>query len=176
MIRNKDSPDETDDLDHLKENFFIGLETDDYNQLDEFMASFQEAADISFKDIYYLIGDYYHKTEKDFHKKKEKMLKYLVKDVTLNKRFDSWADLALTQSETVLNDYLENGFNLSTEDQLSDFIRSTNIAVNLFRKSNEAMSKTSSTDQKFVIEYGSFLYQIHSYCSRQLKLVGEFID
>ncbi len=39
----------------------------------------------------------------------------------------------------------------------------------MFRKSLENLRKT---DRKIVIEYGLFLYQMHSYCSRQIKIVS----
>jgi len=41
----------------------------------------------------------------------------------------------------------------------------------LFRKSLENLRKT---DRKIIIEYGLFLYQMHSYCSRQIKIVTNF--
>jgi len=48
------------------------------------------------------------------------------------------------------------------------------IGINLFRKAIELIE----LDKKILIEYGSFMYQLHAYCSRQLKLdklVGHFI-
>ena len=97
----------------------------------------------------------------------------MIKDITLNfDRYDSWAALALLQSSIVLEEYLEKGFNLNTHDQLEDFFNYVYITINLFRKSTEL----NASDQKIWIEYGTFLYQIHSYCSRQLKLVSFYVN
>jgi hypothetical protein len=51
--------------------------------------------------------------------------------------------------------------------QLDKFIKTVYLSINLFRKAVEYWMY----EQKVWIEYGSFVYQIHSFCSRQLKLV-----
>ena len=44
-------------------------------------------------------------------------MKYFIKDLTINNtRFDSWAGLALSTSTNVMEEYLENGFNLRQKD------------------------------------------------------------
>ena len=61
-------------------------------------------------EIFYLLGDYNFKNEKDESKKFSKAgLVYFIQDLAFNEdRFDSWACLALTKSSCTLNDYLEN--------------------------------------------------------------------
>lgn len=56
--------------------------------------------------------------------------------------------------------------NLRTESDLAKFLESIHLSINLFRKSLEYIRQT---DQKFALEYGSFVYQLSSFCSRQLK-------
>ncbi len=46
------------------------------------------------------------------------------------------------------------------------YLRNVRIGINLFRKAIELIE----LDKKILIEYGSFMYQIHAFCSRQLKL------
>lgn len=58
---------------------------------------------------------------------------------------------------------------------LEAFQKTVNISINLFRKATEYYQY----DSIFWIEYGSFMYQMHSYCSRQLKLnklVNHFVS
>jgi calcineurin-binding protein cabin-1 len=115
-----------------------------------------------FDDIYYLLADYNFKITK----KDNLTTKYYIKDLILNRdRFDSWAALALTTSKQVLNS-LENGLvtlKCSLDGKL--FFDRVFIAINMFKRSIELRS----TDDTIWIEYGSYLYQIHSFCSRQLK-------
>jgi hypothetical protein len=42
-----------------------------------------------------------------------------------------------------------------------------NLSINLFRK---ALEYIRPTDEAFALEYGSFLYQLSAFCSRQLKM------
>lgn len=100
------------------------------------------------------------------------MCKYLIKDVTINQdRFDAWVELALIKSSQALEDYLEQGFNLNQMEHLENFNKTVYLSMNLFRKSTEYWAY----DQKLYMEYGSFLYQMHSYCSRQIKLVNRML-
>lgn len=167
---------EDETLVQLQENFLQGLETEQHEEVAELVKGLR-GCDVRseemgrFRDMYFMLGDYALKTEKDFERKKSLVLKFLSKDITLNsERYDSWAALALLQSSIVLEEYLERGFNLSDQGQVEDFLRQVYVTVNLFRCSTDLMPK----DQKIWVEYGSFLYQIHSYCSRQLKLVSVF--
>ena len=96
-------------------------------------------------------------------------MKYFIKDLTINNtRYDSWAGLALTTSTNIMEEYLENGFNLRQEDEVDDFLKKVQFSINLFRKATQYLRPSDSV---FYIEFGSFLYQIHSYCSRQIKIV-----
>ena len=103
-------------------------------------------------------------------------------------RFDAWAELALIKSALALDQYLEQvylqehyklkinirltsskkGFNINKMEQLETFNKTVYLPINLFRKAVEHYAY----EQTIWMEYGSFLYQIHSYCSRQLKLVN----
>lgn len=159
-----------DDLIALQNKFMNGLEAEDHAEIEGVIKSLRGGQDLGrFIDIFYMLGDFALKTEKDFERKKSLVMKYLIKDITVNnERYDSWAALALLQSSIVLEEYLEHGFNLGTEEHVDEFCRSVYVTINLFRYSTGLMPK----DQKIWVEYGSFLYQIHSYCSRQLKLVS----
>ncbi len=121
------------DLDLLSDRFFNCLETEDFDGIEDELTRLKVVggeAEQSFADIYYLVGDYYHKTEKDFEKKKAKMTRYLIKDITLNMdRFDAWSALALCQSETVVSEYLESGVNLIEREQLVKFLRLRNLIL-----------------------------------------------
>ena len=163
--------DDQGDLISLQDKFIAVFQTENYNELTALINSMKRESTDEFHDIYYLMADYTFKTEKDFSKKEATATKYYIKDVTYNSgHFDSWTALALTKQTVVLEEYLEKGFNLNTESQVEDFLKAVYITINLFRKAVEMMS--DANDHKLWIEYGAFLYQIHSYCSRQLKLVN----
>jgi hypothetical protein len=57
---------------------------------------------------------------------------------------------------------------LNTKEDLDNFIKNVNVSINLFRK---CIENKRTNDQTCLMEYGSFLYSMHSYCSRQIKLV-----
>jgi len=115
------------DLDLLTVRFFKCLETEEFDEIETELAGLKVAGrkgEEVFSDIYYLVGDFYYKMEKDFEKKKAKMTRFLVKDITVNAdRFDAWSALALCQSETVLGEYLGSGVNLTGREQLVEFLR-----------------------------------------------------
>ncbi|XP_055915859.1 calcineurin-binding protein cabin-1-like [Eupeodes corollae] len=106
--------------------------------------------------IYYLLADYYFKS-RDF----SKTLKYYPLDLACHPdRFDSWAGMALSKAskiETKLNGFLtiENpAFMNECEDTIRCFKQCTKL----------------NHEQVLVwIEYGSFAYTLHSFCSRDLK-------
>jgi hypothetical protein len=88
-------------------------------------------------------------------------------------RFDSWAALALIKSSVVIEKYLENGFYIKNISDCEEYERMLHMCINLFRKSIELRP----FNDKLWIEYGLYLYQMHSYCSRQLKInniIGSF--
>lgn len=106
--------------------------------------------------IYYLLADYYFKN-RDF----SKTLKYYMMDIVCNPtRFDSWAGISLskaTKIEGKLNSF--NGIELTTFlDETENTLRCFNQCV-----------KIKSDKPLIWIEYGSFAYAIHSFCSREVK-------
>lgn len=109
------------------------------------------------RTIYYLLADYYFKS-RDF----TKAIKYYVMDLTIEPtRFDSWAGISLSKAskcETMLN---------STEVlRPKEFIGEANNAIKCF----EQCLKLNECDAQLWVEYGSFAYNVHSYCSRSLKM------
>lgn len=56
---------------------------------------------------------------------------------------------------------------LKTDSDLNKFLESTYLSINLFCKSLEYLRPN---DQTFALEYGSYLYQLASFCSRQVKM------
>ncbi|XP_053960915.1 calcineurin-binding protein cabin-1-like isoform X1 [Anastrepha ludens] len=106
--------------------------------------------------IFYLLADYYFKN-RDF----SKAIKYYTLDLTISPtRFDSWAGMALSKAskiETRLNGLTPlNPNHVLAESE--DTIRCFEMCICLNRQQTLLW-----------IEYGSFTYTLHSYCSRQLK-------
>lgn len=118
------------------------------------------------------------------------VMNYLIKDLTINKnRTDAWTELALSTSAKILEDFPESvlydyffsklrliresfylkGKNINSKDELIELLNSIYVCINLFTKSVENISSSSGFTS--VIEFALFLYQMHSYCSRQVKLV-----
>jgi hypothetical protein len=60
--------------------------------------------------------------------------------------------------------------NLKQDFEVEEFLKKVYFSINLFRK---AIQYLRPDDRVIYIEYGSFLYQIHSYCSRQIKIVSK---
>ena len=56
--------------------------------------------------------------------------------------------------------------------ELGELLKLVDFCVNLFGKAIELLR---CDDHKIYIEYGAFVYQMHSYCSRQLKIVSIYI-
>ncbi|CAD6997869.1 unnamed protein product [Ceratitis capitata] len=112
------------------------------------------------RSIFYLLADYYFKN-RDF----SKAIKYYTLDLTISPtRFDSWAGMALSKAskiETRLNALTPlNPNNVLAESE--DTIRCFEMCICLNRQQTLLW-----------IEYGSFTYTLHSYCSRQLKNAAE---
>ncbi|XP_055643034.1 calcineurin-binding protein cabin-1-like isoform X2 [Toxorhynchites rutilus septentrionalis] len=110
----------------------------------------------SISSIYYLLADYYFKC-RDF----TKAIKYYVMDLAIEPiRFDSWAGISLSKAskcETTLN---------STETiRFETFIRETKSTMRCF----EQCIMLNELHLQLWVEYGSFAYNVHSYCSRALK-------
>lgn len=106
--------------------------------------------------IYYLLADYYFKS-RDF----SKTLKYYPLDLACHPdRFDSWAGMALSKAskiETKLNGFL-------TID-IPAFMNESEDTIRCFKQ----CTKLNHEQVLVWIEYGSFAYTLHSFCSRDLK-------
>ncbi|CAG9860246.1 unnamed protein product [Phyllotreta striolata] len=113
------------------------------------------------KSIYYLIGDFYFK-QREFNK----CIKYFQLDLCINPgRLDSWACLGLSyaaQLDTKLN-HCEKFKNEM------EFLEKAKYATICFKKSLEICPDPLM----LWIEYGTFQYTAHSYCSRILKYESE---
>ncbi|XP_055599565.1 calcineurin-binding protein cabin-1-like isoform X2 [Uranotaenia lowii] len=108
------------------------------------------------RPIYYLLADYYFKS-RDFGK----AIHYYVMDLTIEStRFDSWAGVALSKAskcETTLN---------STEIfSANEFLYEANNSMKCF----EQCLMINENDPQLWVEYGSFVYNVHSFCARFLN-------
>ncbi|CAH2095594.1 unnamed protein product [Euphydryas editha] len=116
------------------------------------------------KDIYFLLGDYYFKNEKY-----KMSIKYNTYDVLINNdRFISWAQIALAKAA-----------NLATALKLykvfkneKEFLNPAKSAIRCYKRSLELNTKSSVMWS----EYGSFVYIVHSFCSRLLKQDSESLS
>ena len=141
---------------------FQQQEIKDIDSLLDKLKSLVSVPDESQRDIYYLLADFNFKNQKPASLASG----YFIKDLIINdNRFDSWTALALITSSDLLEDYLEEGIHLKHLPDADKFISMAHFSINLFKKSIEL----GSNDSKILVEYGSFLYQIHSYCSREIK-------
>lgn len=109
------------------------------------------------KAIYYLLGDYYFKQNEVVTS-----IKYFLLDLCLNPlRIDTWACLALgmgSQLESKLN-HCER---FKSENEFLDKAKSAQIC---FRQALQLAGDHIT----LWIEFGSFEYMVHSFCSRILK-------
>lgn len=106
--------------------------------------------------IYYLLADYYFKN-RDF----SKTLKYYMLDIVCNPtRFDSWAGISLSKATKI-----EGKLNSFNGIELTNFLDETENTLRCF---NQCV-KIKSNKPLIWIEYGSFAYAIHSFCSREVK-------
>lgn len=116
------------------------------------------------KDIYYLLADYYFKKEDSV-----KSLKYNIYDVIVNNdRFDSWAAMALTRA-TNLGTRLDSCENFKND---MDYLDKANSAQRCFKRALEL----DPANAMLWIEYGTFVYSVHSFCSRLLKQASESLS
>ncbi|KAJ8947583.1 hypothetical protein NQ318_010095 [Aromia moschata] len=111
--------------------------------------------------IYYLIGDFHFK-QREFGR----CIKYFQMDLCINPhRLDSWACLGLSytaQLDSKLN-YCEK---FKTETEFLDKAKYASICF-------ERALSISPDPLMLWIEYGTFQYTVHSYCSRILKYESE---
>lgn len=109
------------------------------------------------KDIFYLMADFNFK-----NKTWSKAIRYYLLDLCNNlDRFDSWAAMALargSQIETKLN-------SCESIKNEADIIRRAHMTGRCYKHS----LKISPENTTLLIEYGTFTYSIHSFCSRLLK-------
>ncbi|KAF4526739.1 hypothetical protein B566_EDAN015309 [Ephemera danica] len=108
------------------------------------------------RDINYLLGDYYFKNS-DL----QKAIQYYLLDVCHNPdRLDSWAGMALargSQLETQLN-------SCEAIDEV-EYLKQASAAQRCYKRTLEL----DNFHGLIWIEFGSFVYMIHSFCSRLLK-------
>ncbi|GAB0096771.1 calcineurin-binding protein cabin-1-like [Sergentomyia squamirostris] len=113
--------------------------------------------------IFYLLADYYFKN-RDF----SKSVKYYVQDLSFNPcRFDAWAGLALSKATK-----LETKLNSCIPFHTKEFLIQSAETLKCF----EQCIKLNETHIAVLIEYGSFAYTLHSYCSRNLKQTSETLS
>ncbi|XP_023953974.2 calcineurin-binding protein cabin-1-like [Bicyclus anynana] len=115
------------------------------------------------KDIYFLLGDYY------FKKNDTKLaIKYNTLDVVINNdRFKSWAQISLAKACNLENS-LKSYRNINNE---KDFLNPAKTAIRCFKRSLEL----DPSYRYMWIEFGNFVYCVHSFCSRLLKQATESI-
>ncbi|CAG7725832.1 unnamed protein product [Allacma fusca] len=107
-------------------------------------------------NIYYLLGDHYFKT-KDW----TKAVEYYTYDLTvIPSRFDSWAAIALSKGEMI-----SSKLNACENYVAEEVLKNSDIVINCFQRALDL----EPTNSKIRIEFGSFVYAMHSFCSRLLK-------
>uniref|UniRef100_A0A182VXI8 C2 domain-containing protein n=1 Tax=Anopheles minimus TaxID=112268 RepID=A0A182VXI8_9DIPT len=125
-----------------------------------------EAANIlqsEVKPIFYLLADFYFKS-RDF----TRAISYYVKDLALEpSRFDSWAGISLSKASKV-----ETKLNSTETIPLQEFLDETDNGMKCF----DQCLQLNEEDSQLWIEYGSFAYNIHSFCSRSLKLLSDTLS
>ncbi|XP_052866977.1 calcineurin-binding protein cabin-1-like [Anopheles cruzii] len=115
------------------------------------------------KPIFYLLADYYFKS-RDF----TRAIKYYVMDLALEpSRFDSWAGISLSKASRV-----ETKLNSTEVIALQEFLDETDNGMKCF----DQCLQLNEDDSQLWIEYGSFAYNIHSFCSRSLKLLSDTLS
>lgn len=111
--------------------------------------------------IYFLIGDFFFK-QKEF----TKCIKYFQFDLCINpRRLDSWACLGLSYAAQ-LDAKLNHCVKFKSENEFLDKAKCATIC---FKQSLDI-----SPDHLILwIEFGTFQYTVHSFCSRVLKYESE---
>lgn len=116
------------------------------------------------RDIYYLLADYYLKNSETI-----KALKYYTYDIAISKhRFDSWAGIALARA-SVLETKLNSCETFKSE---MEYLNRAAAVERCFKKALEI----DSSHSMLWIEYGEFVYGVHSFCSRMLKQASESLS
>lgn len=111
--------------------------------------------------IYYLIGDFYFK-QREF----TRCIKYFQMDLCINpERLDSWACLALSYAAQ-LESKLTYCQKFKNETEFLDRARAASVCF-------QRALAIAPDHLVLWIEYGTFQYTAHSYCSRILKFESE---
>lgn len=113
------------------------------------------------RDIYFLLGDYYFKKEEGKMSVKFNMLDVVVN----NDRLESWAQISLAKAVN-LERILNSCKNLNNEREILNPAKSI---IRCFKRSLDL----DPTHCNMWIEYGMFVYTVHSFCSRLLKQDSE---
>ncbi|RNA38515.1 calcineurin-binding cabin-1 isoform X1 [Brachionus plicatilis] len=166
-----------DELDKCTSEFI--QKAHDFDSLDQVLdylsKKYNKNQEAEFKDIYYYLGDYNFKIEKEKDRKNRFIYNYFIKDLLLNKdRVDSWATLGLYKSSETLLFYTESGKIIKTEADVNEFMSEVELSIVFFRK---AAQYRRPNDHTFLVEFGLFLYQMSSLTSRLLRmnrLIGFF--
>uniref|UniRef100_A0A336LS40 CSON002665 protein n=1 Tax=Culicoides sonorensis TaxID=179676 RepID=A0A336LS40_CULSO len=113
--------------------------------------------------IYYLRADFHFKN-KDFGKAS----RFYISDLTLRpNRFDSWVGLSLSKSNKI-----ENKLNSSESLNPKDFLEDAAKVMRCY----EQCLRLNDKHRVVWIEFGNFTYNLHSYCSRLLKLRSDSLS
>lgn len=116
------------------------------------------------KDIYFLLGDYYFKKEDG-----KLAVKYNILDVVVNNdRLKSWAEISLAKALN-LERILHSCKNLNNE---REYLNPAKSIIRCFKRALE-LDPNHCT---MWIEYGMFVYTVHSFCSRLLKQASESLS
>lgn len=115
------------------------------------------------KDIYFLLGDHYFKKEEV-----DMAVKFNMLDIVINNdRFESWAQISLAKV-TTLERPLKSCKNLNEKE----FLTPARSIVRCFQRSLEI----DPNHCNMWVEYGMFVYIVHSFCSRALKQASELLS
>lgn len=116
------------------------------------------------RDIYFLLGDYYFKKEEG-----KLGVKYNMLDIAVNNdRFESWAEMSLAKAVN-LDRILNSCKNLNNE---REYLNPAKSVIRCFERSLDL----NPTHCNIWIEYGLFVYTVHSFCSRLLKQASESLS
>nr|CAD7397394.1 unnamed protein product [Timema cristinae] len=126
-------------------------------------------------NIYYLLGDHYFKNN-DWTIKLQagKAIRHYLLDVCVNPvRLDSWAGMALARGSQLENRLNSVSHSRTAPNQCepvrdeADFLRQALAARQCFQRALDI----DSSNSLLWVEYGSFVYMVHSFCSTVLKQV-----
>jgi len=123
--------------------------------------SLQSCIPSEVSDMFYLIGDYFFRDSKEFSAAK----KYYIKDLSINPtRSDSWAALSLIK-------VIDFSFPINSciPMPVDEIISKSAVVAKCFDET--LLLDTRNT--KLRVEYGTFLYSVHSLFSRELKYPHE---